>query len=207
MGCSVAYRAAFDLSCNEEIEWLSPLADDAYAEYRDEAFLDRLGIVNASSSLRSFWPNKGPQWDGLARTKSGMYILVEAKAYADEAKSTCTATASASLRKIAESLAKTQAHFGVSKEICWQHPYYQYANRLAHLYFLRHVCRLDAFLLFLNFADAPDVSKPCSEDQWKLASISIEQTLGLTTGIKREGIATVVWSVRDMPGQVKCRDK
>jgi hypothetical protein len=126
------------------------------------------------------------------------YILVEAKAYESEAKTACTATAPASLTKIADSLAKTKMYFGVSQQIDWQHPYYQYAKRLAHLYFLRHICKLDAFLLFLNFADAPDVSKPCSLEQWKLAAKSLEKTLGLPLGAKREGVATVVWNVPDM---------
>lgn len=42
------------------IEWLSPLADDDYAEYRDQAFLDRLGITPSRESLSSFWPTGGP---------------------------------------------------------------------------------------------------------------------------------------------------
>ena len=32
-------------------------------------------------SLSSFWPRRGPQWDGLARTGRGDLLLVEAKAH------------------------------------------------------------------------------------------------------------------------------
>jgi hypothetical protein len=62
-------RGAFDFPMDEEIEWRSPLAEDDYAEYRDQCFLDRLGI-KPSIPLEFFWPSRGPQWDGLARTPS-----------------------------------------------------------------------------------------------------------------------------------------
>lgn len=43
------------------IEWCSPLRSDEFAEYRDNAFLDRLGITLGNRSLSSFWPERGPQ--------------------------------------------------------------------------------------------------------------------------------------------------
>ena len=66
------------------IHWLSPLAADDFAEYRDHAFLDRLGIELAERDLASFWPRRGPQWDGLGRTDRGDLILIEAKAHIGE---------------------------------------------------------------------------------------------------------------------------
>ena len=36
------------------IEWLSPLKNDDYAEYRDQAFLDRLGINLNHTRLSDF---------------------------------------------------------------------------------------------------------------------------------------------------------
>ncbi len=65
------------------IDWLSPREDDEYAEYYDQAFLDRLGVDGLTMSLEEFWPRSGPRWDGLARTTDGKLILVEAKAYID----------------------------------------------------------------------------------------------------------------------------
>jgi hypothetical protein len=56
---------------DEEIEWLSPITSDEYAEYYDESFLELLGIDNLKVPLRDFWPRSGPRWDGLARTASG----------------------------------------------------------------------------------------------------------------------------------------
>jgi hypothetical protein len=68
----------------DEIEWVSPVASDAYAEYYDQEFLDRLGVSDLKVPLSDFWPQGGPRWDGLARTKTGKIILVEAKAYIEE---------------------------------------------------------------------------------------------------------------------------
>jgi hypothetical protein len=51
-----------------QLEWLSPLAADDFAEYRDQAFLDRLGADLPRRPLDSFWPRGGAVWDGLART-------------------------------------------------------------------------------------------------------------------------------------------
>ena len=46
-----------------EVEWLSPLGSDEYAEYRDGSFLERCGVKHLSSDLEAFWPQRGPQWD------------------------------------------------------------------------------------------------------------------------------------------------
>jgi len=44
---------------SREISWCSPLAEDDYREYQDEAFLTRLGI-RVQNPLASFWPKGGP---------------------------------------------------------------------------------------------------------------------------------------------------
>ena len=64
----------------EHIEWLSPLANDGHAEYRDSHFLERIGHPELAPALAAFWPARGPQWDALARTDDGDVLLVEAKA-------------------------------------------------------------------------------------------------------------------------------
>jgi hypothetical protein len=66
------------------IDWRSPLQSDDYAEYRDQDFLRRLGILNKIKySLSDFWPNNGPQWDALGISDDEI-ILVEAKANISE---------------------------------------------------------------------------------------------------------------------------
>ena len=52
----------------DKIVWLSPLARDGYAEYRDETFLSRIQALPDKAPLSGFWPVRGPQWDALGRT-------------------------------------------------------------------------------------------------------------------------------------------
>ena len=59
---------AGELSDDLVVEWLSPLAADDYAEYRDQSFLDLAGLQLGEVTLADFWPRRGPQWDGLARS-------------------------------------------------------------------------------------------------------------------------------------------
>lgn len=188
-------RKTLGLPSGEDIEWLSPLKSDGYAEYRDQSFLERLGIESTAVPLKRFWPPRGPQWDALARTSSQKYILVEAKAYLAEAVGQRTkATNPASTKLIQSSLQKAKTFFGAGAEADWNQPYYQYTNRLAHWYFLRQLCGLDAYLLFLNFADAPDVTQPSSREDWLRTSQDIQLYLDvdLTT---QPAIGTLIWSV------------
>ena len=69
------------------VEWRSPLADDDYAEYWDQAFLDRLGVRLGKRPLDTFWPKSGPRWDALGVVVGERAILVEAKAHLDEVES------------------------------------------------------------------------------------------------------------------------
>src|SRR5262245_58926930 len=75
----------FGWPSGEKIKWSSPIHADDYAEYYDDAFLKRLELDNLSVPLKTFWPASGPRWDGLARTESNKVLLVEAKAYIEEA--------------------------------------------------------------------------------------------------------------------------
>lgn len=84
-----------------QIVWRSPLADDGYAEYRNSQFLTRIGADRLITNLARFWPQRGPQWDGLALSDVGDTVLVEAKAHIGELCSPPT-QASASSRDIIE---------------------------------------------------------------------------------------------------------
>jgi hypothetical protein len=66
------------------IDWRSPLREDDYAEYRDAAFLERIGVILGQRPLDGFWPRGGPQWDALGRAASGEPVIVEAKAHLNE---------------------------------------------------------------------------------------------------------------------------
>ena len=64
-------KIQLQLAETEEISWYSPLAEDEYAEYQDQAFLGLLGIKLPNVSLSHFWPSRGPVWDGLGKFKTG----------------------------------------------------------------------------------------------------------------------------------------
>jgi hypothetical protein len=137
----------------------------------------------------------------LARTASGKVILVEAKAYIEEGVDYRSKASTASLAKINEALGKAKAAFKATPDAPWEAPFYQYANRLAHLYFLRELNGIDAHLLFLYFADAPDVPVPSSVEQWRGAMRLTEKCLGLGQHPYKKHVSTIVWSIPDMQGK------
>lgn len=183
---------------NEHISWLSPTTGDEYAEYYDDEFLTRLGLFDLKVPLRDFWPRSGPRWDRLARTQSGKVILVEAKAYPEEAVDFTSQAGETSLARIRKALEAAQRDFAASQSANWEATFYQYANRLAHLYYLHGLNGLDAYLLFVCLADAPDVPKPCSEAAWHGALRVIEKCLGLGSHRYHDRVGHVIWSVPEM---------
>jgi hypothetical protein len=132
------------------ITWCSPLKNDQYAEYRDAAFLQKIGREDLTHELEEFWPPRGPQWDGLAQCDNGSVILVEAKAHIGELFSTCLAQAPESLKKIHAALDETAEYLRVKRLAPWTHFFYQLANRIAHVYFLRNN-GVDAYLVLIIF--------------------------------------------------------
>jgi hypothetical protein len=188
-------RDEFKWRPDDYIEWVSPVKSDGYAEYYDQAFLTRLGLDTLAVPLTEFWPTGGPRWDALAKAGGGKVILVEAKAYIEEVVDGGSRATPGSAAKIAAALARTKAAFGSASAGSWESPFYQYVNRLAHLYFLREINGVDAYLVFLNFADAPDVPEPSSELEWKGADRLIRKCLGIRSHRYRVNIATIVQPV------------
>jgi hypothetical protein len=192
-------KSAFNWKQSETIEWLSPIASDGYAEYYDEEFLTLLGLSSLKRPLSGFWPKGGPRWDGLAKTRTGKLILVEAKAYIEEGVDFGSRAGSDSLAVISTALDEAKRAFEAPPDAPWEAPFYQYANRLAHLYFLNHLNDLPTYLLFLYFADAPDVPTPCSVDQWEGAVRLTSRCLGLGEAHPfKDKIAHLIWSDTDL---------
>jgi len=164
-----------------EIIWRSPLTEDNFAEYRDTAFLKNIHLPELSNELNRFWPKNGPQWDALGKTADEKaFILVEAKANVLELISACGAKSEKSLSTISKSLAETQQWLNCQKPLIdWKSGFYQYANRLAHLYFLRKKARKEAYLIFLYFlADSTHI--PTSQDAWDAALELMKKLMGLS---------------------------
>ena len=162
------------------IAWLSPRREDEFAEYRDQAFLDLLNTDLPERQLADFWPRGGPQWDALGLSQSGQRLLVEAKANIPEVVSPPSAAGEKSLARISAALDETARFLGVTSSCDWTGTFYQYANRLAHLYLLAELNQIDAWLVFVYFIGDTDVDGPESEAEWKAALTVMHGALGLS---------------------------
>jgi len=190
------------LTKRESIHWLSPLKDDDYAEYSDRQFLARLGVTLRKVSLESFWPKRGPVWDGLAKTNGGRLILVEAKAHIAELVSSPTGARGPSLSKIRRSLDATKQFLGSGSEADWATIFYQYTNRLGHLYLLRELNGLQAYLLFLCFVNDKDIGGPATELEWEGAIKLLESFLGVRSHKLSKYVHHVFIDVKELKSPV-----
>jgi hypothetical protein len=181
---------------SDRIDWVSPLKDDDFSEYRDNGFIQKLGIRNLETSLSAFWPKRGPQWDALGRGNCNEVFLVEAKANIDEIVSSETKATEKSLVLIKKSLDGLKKYLKVNNKVDWSGTFYQYTNRLAHLYFLRALNKLSANLIFVYFIGDDSVSGPKSVEEWNAALILMKKYLGLSTHKLAKYIAEVFIDVK-----------
>ena len=153
-------------------------------------------------TLSEFWPKSGPRWDGLARTEAdGKLILVEAKAHIEEAVDFRSKASQTSLRRIHERLDEAKSAFRANKDACWHSPLYQMANRLAHLYYLAEINKKDAYLVFTDFANAPDVPQPVTCEEWQGAARLAYKCLGLKDSKLARRVATIIVDLKNGNGQ------
>lgn len=161
-----------------DILWVSPLRSDEFAEYRDAAFLQRMGVGHVSSALADFWPKRGPQWDALGTTPDGGVVIVEAKAHLAEFRSPSSQAGPESKKVIDRSLKWTRRCLGVDSGGDWSQSYYQYANRIAHLCWLRDQ-GISAHLLFVSFINDSEMGGPADASDWHGAFTEADKILGL----------------------------
>jgi hypothetical protein len=183
---------------SDRIDWVSPLKDDDFSEYRDNGFIEKLGIQNLETSLSAFWPKRGPQWDALGRGNRNEVFLVEAKANIDEIVSPETKATEKSLVLIKKSLDSLKKYLRVNNKVDWSGTFYQYTNRLAHLYFLRALNKLPANLIFVYFIGDDSVSGPKSVEEWNAALMVMKKYLGLSTHKLAKYIAEVFIDVKQI---------
>jgi len=170
-------RKNLQLSKDECIKWLSPLEKDEYAEYRDQDFIDLLCVKLEKLTLEDFWPMRGPQWDALEKSSRGKLFLVEAKSHISELISTLGAKDD-SAEIIRKSLEKTKCFLNSKSKTDWSQGFYQYANRLAHLWLLRQN-KLPAYLIFVYFLKDAEVKGPTTVHEWKGAIKLVHSYLGI----------------------------
>jgi hypothetical protein len=160
------------------INWKSPLANDDYAEYRDIDFLKKIGAAALADQLQKFWPASGPQWDALGVTDADDILLVEAKAHIGELLSSPSQAGVESRLKIDAALDETACFLTAEPRVVWADTFYQLANRVAHLYFLRKH-GLKAWLVLVNFLGDRDMKGPDSAAEWEAAYAVIWYVLGI----------------------------
>ena len=161
------------------IDWRSPKAND-FREYRDGKALDALGLGTLRDELARFWPARGPVWDALGVGKeTGECFLLEAKAHIPEVVSSPTKAQGHSRSRIRGRLNDLKRSLGSTAPADWSGTFYQYANRLAYLHWLRSH-NIPAFLVSVYFTNAPDVPNTVrSQDEWQGALTVIRTYLGL----------------------------
>lgn len=169
------------LGGNQTIRWRSPLKTDSFAEYRDAAFLELLGLGHLRPQLSDFWPAGGPQWDALGVASNGTVLLVEAKAHIPEMCSAPCGASPTSLALIKQRLIDTAAVLKAKPARSeWHLVFYQLANRLAHLHWLRNR-GVDARLVLVNFINDKEMKGPTTQAEWEAAYQVALYTLGLST--------------------------
>jgi hypothetical protein len=150
------------------ITWLYP-APGVAEEPKDLTFVEF--TEQQLKQWHAFWPSPGNRsWDGVARC-NGEWLLFEAKANETELCSQGTSASPPSLLRITRALNEVELFLGVPSETVWHERYYQYANRLAALYFLNVVANIPARLVFLYFTgDVFPDGRPCpqNEQEWRL---------------------------------------
>jgi len=141
---------------------------------------------------KSFWPQSGNQqnWDAVCRIEidgTNHWLLVEAKANTGEIKSSCGAEAP-SMKIINAALSEMQKAFNLNSPNDLTRKYYQYANRLAVLYFLsKHIVPSKLLFIYFTGDKNPEKEKGCpkSVEEWKKALEEQYKWIGLDPAQKR----------------------
>ena len=170
-------------SPNAHLHWASPLEEEKFVEYQDHAFLEAVGLEHCYEALREFWPRRGPVWDALASVEFGTesdvrgVVLVEAKSHPPEIYGGGCQALSESRKRIEQALWQTKYWLHASDHADWTGPLYQSANRVAHLYFLREIVKVPAWLVNVYFLCDPH--SPTTREGWQVALTEVKAELGL----------------------------
>ena len=182
-----------EVTGGNSIAWLDFAFSKENAPLKDDKELSGLEFIKdaqVQEKWKSFWPQTGnaQNWDAVGKIHfddRDEWLLVEAKAHIGETKSTCSAANPVSVQKIRSALEKASRAFGNQSQPVenWLEPYYQYANRLAVLYFLMKECvpPVSARLLFIYFyGEKPkNPEYPQNEQGWSPSIQKTDEWLGV----------------------------
>lgn len=175
------------------VAWLDFEFSKENAPLRDDKEISGLEFIKDAQVLEKwklFWPQTGnaQNWDAVGEIDfddRDEWLLVEAKGHVGEMESKCGATNAVSKQRIYSALEKASRAFGnQSKPVeNWLGPYYQYANRLAVLYFLMKECirPVGARLLFIYFCgeNRKNVECPQNKQEWLPSIHKANEWLGV----------------------------
>ena len=129
---------------------------------------------------------------GLAVSDKGQILLLEAKAHIPEIVTDPTGAKRQSLQRIQESLEAVKSFLSIGSPVDWSACFYQYANHLSHLYWLRKLNSLDAHLINVFFLNDAEMNGPGTVKEWQAAIRLQEVFLGVRQGA-RSGYALHPW--------------
>jgi len=124
--------------------------------------------------------------------------LVEAKSHISEVLSPKTGAGVKSLRQIKKSLNETKTFLHSNSDHDWTTIFYQYTNRLAHLYLLGALNEVPAYLVFVYFVNDKDMNGPKSVDEWIGALSLLKSYLGVTRHRLDKYVAEIFIDVKDI---------
>lgn len=144
---------------------------------------------------KEYWPTSGNahNWDGIFKLDK-TYVLVEAKAHIGEIEQTCGAKSPESIEQINKALEETKIRFGVNTDSDWSKKYYQLANRLAFIHFLK-THGIDARLLYIYFLNGYKNSRENKNVEeikvWEEAVEKEHAYLGITKEVRDKYIFSI----------------
>lgn len=167
------------------INWVAPNA--AGKEIRDSIW--PLVLPPPTPQEDGFWPARGPVWDAAGHVggRDGLgVVLIEGKAHTAELLSPRMQPSSLRIdEQRRAALDEAKAFYGVGTFIPWTSTYYQLANRLSFLYYLRVRRKHPAWLINIYFcgdsfrSGKHEVVGPVDAASWKNAIGQAKASLGL----------------------------
>ena len=192
-------KTVFDKFVNDELQWLSPLIEDKFAEYRmNSPYL--LGLLGISQSIKkeninTFWPSPQPQWDGIAIGKGNTLYLFEAKSHLSEIVPGKDGNIDNDKLKHSSIMTCAKELFDIqdteNNRRNWCKTFYQISNRIAFAHRLTEIRKKenvkynDVKMVFLNFVNdatwLKDKKMVKNENEWlNLYEKKILPELGIT---------------------------
>lgn len=185
---------------SQDVEWVSPLKEQQYKEYKDnllELLFEGESLEKVNQKLRQFWPARGPVWDGVGIVhgvdgRKGL-ILIEAKSYPAESKSALKAKSLDSREKIISRIVEVKAKVNSTSAIeVWTNQYYQMANRLCFTCFLNEQLGIPTWLVLCNFVNDSSF-KRTSRIEWLQHQKNIWKALGVNSESKLMGRVITIY--------------